>query len=233
MNKSEKEKLKTLLARNGVLAVCTKCGFIYYDGPQGQCDCNPRFIKSDPLPAYALAIRDALANGYSVNTKMGIVTGLKGKPLAVKLRGSQNYPTISLVTPNMPRRFYVVPIHKVVAFAVWGKKAFAPGICVRHLNADTCDNRKVNLRLGTYSDNERDKPAKVKSAACKIARAAQPYRSFNAKLTDAQVRKIKSELVFGKGGRVKRGVGKKLAARYHVCISTITNIAKGRHYADV
>lgn len=28
-----------------VLAVCTNCGFKYYDGPQGQCDCDPKHVK--------------------------------------------------------------------------------------------------------------------------------------------------------------------------------------------
>lgn len=54
------------------------------------------------LPVYGKAIFNALLNGYKVDTKLGIIYGLKGEPLIIKLRGKQRYPTISLVVVGMP-----------------------------------------------------------------------------------------------------------------------------------
>lgn len=172
------------------------------------------------------AIEDALQNGYRVRIEEGQVIGLKGRPLTVKLRGTQRYPTIPMVTPNMPRRFYSVPVHKVVAYAIWGRAAFEDGIQVRHLNASTIDNRGHNLAKGTSSENQYDKPKEVRIRAAKKARAAQGSRPMNAKLNSGSVRQI----------RFLRRDGmslQKIADRFGVSKSTAHNVCSRKLYGDV
>ena len=177
-------------------------------------------------PAYLYAIEDALSSGYFVDSKRGKVIGLKGKPLTVKLRGSQRYPTVPLVTPNMPKRFYSVPVHKVVAFSLWGRAAFESGVHVRHLNGDTTDNRRTNLALGSPSDNENDKPKAVRVRSAKLARAAQA-EPVNKKLTPRQVSEMRRSVAYGPTGRVRRGQLTMFAARFGVSKSAVSQAIRG------
>jgi ribosomal protein L37E len=43
--KVKKKQIEKILLNLNVAAICIKCGFEYYDGPQGQCDCGPGYIK--------------------------------------------------------------------------------------------------------------------------------------------------------------------------------------------
>ena len=49
-----------------------------------------------------------------------------------------------------------IPIHKLAAYQKFGNKVFESGILVRHLNANSFDNRESNLELGTSLDNFND-----------------------------------------------------------------------------
>ena len=181
------------------------------------------------MATYHDAIRDALTSGYRVILETGQIIGLKGEPLGIRLHGSQRYPSVSLVTPNMPNRFYAVPAHKVIAYAAWGDAAFES--CVRHLNDNTCDIRIVNLALGTHSENEHDKPSHVRQRSARAARAAQPVRSYNTKVTAKDVIAIRAETDKHRNhnGRIRRGVVKRLAEHYGVASSTISSIAHRHH----
>ena len=181
---------------------------------------------------YHLAIRDALSSGYTVIPETGQIIGLKGESLAIRLGGKQRYPTVSLVTPNMPKHFYAVPAHKVVAFAIWGERSFTKGIHVRHLNNNTCDNRKQNLALGTPSQNEQDKPKHVRVRVAKQARARQ-VRPANMKLTVEQVTEIRSNAVFGPTGRARRGYVTELANRFGVSKSAVSQALKGVTHGNI
>lgn len=176
---------------------------------------------------YHQAIENALANGYRVDVKRGVIYGLKGKPLAVRLHGKQRYPTVPLVTDNLlgdfDRIVFCVPAHKVVAFARWGEMAFANGVQVRHLGKTTCDNSWNSLALGSSSRNQLDKPKAVRVKAAKAARAAQPARSYNTVLTDAQMRWLQKQVIpRGPTGRVQRGFIQGLVVKWGIGKTTIS-----------
>lgn len=169
-------------------------------------------------------IRLAYEKGYRA-TDDGKIIGLRGKELVLKLRGNQRYPTFPINVGNLTKSgVYGIPAHKFAAYCFYGEEAFKPGIVVRHLNGNTLDISRKNIALGTYSDNEADKPKEVKTRVAKIARAAQGRRPFNAKLTDDQVRFIRARTDLN---------GQQLADMFGVTRTTIADIRKGKKYADV
>jgi hypothetical protein len=166
-------------------------------------------------------------HGYAVDVEQGCVLGLTGKIMATKLRGKQRYPTVSLsVRRGGKRKIVSAPVHKVVAYALWGRRAFIPSLCVRHLDDNTCNNTRTNLALGTYSQNNMDKAKEVRRSASVKARAAQPSISYNAKLCFADAAEIKrvGRLAMNTHGRVRRGVVRLLAERYNMSRSAISRI---------
>ena len=175
-------------------------------------------------PTYGVAILNALRNGYRVDARRGIIYGLKGKPLSIKLHGTQRYPTVPLVVKNMARRYYAVPAHKVVAASVYGREAFEKH--VRHGKGGVLDIRIKNLKLGTPSENEMDKPAYVRSRSAKLARAAQPRRPANSILTISQIRWMLKRRVYGPTGRIRRGIVSAWAAKYGVTKTCISGALK-------
>lgn len=150
-------------------------------------------MPSFSLPTYGQAIQNALANGYKVDTLNGVIYGLKGLPLTISLAAGQRYPTVSLVVVDMPCRYYVVPAHKIMAYALWGVEAFRPGVQVRHGSLGVTNISEANLTLGTASQNNLDKPQAVRLAAARTARASQPREGHNAKLTENLVTELRAE----------------------------------------
>lgn len=184
------------------------------------------------LPEYAIAIRSALATGYRVDPDAGVIYGLKGRPLTVKRRGSQRYPTVPLVVQGMRKRFYAVPAHKVMAFALWGEDAFTPGIHVMHGRAGVENIAARNLRLGTAKENEADKSPELRSAVGRIARAHQDGLN-NAKLTAAQVAQLRAEHAELKHqhrdkNKLPNGTLQALCTKYNISKTNIADIVKGR-----
>jgi hypothetical protein len=169
-----------------------------------------------------MAIEDALANGYRVDVEAGAIFGKTGRPLKLCKPAQGKYPRVTLQAPNMPRRCYSIPAHKVVAYAIFGVDAFAPGIHVRHLNANLYDLRAANLALGTASVNAMDKPPEVRRRIAQIARAALGPAP-NRKLTTYQVRKIRTALKAGQAVT-------QIARDYGVHHSTISRIATSKTY---
>lgn len=181
---------------------------------------------------YWKAIELAAEQGYRANLRTGEVFGRSGKRLKARRYAGQDYPTMRLHVRGLPKRAYSVPVHKFVAFLIWGRAALAPGVHVRHRNGDTEKNTKSNLRLGTPSENAMDKPKSVRIATAKAARAAQGVTPCNAKLGVGAVRLILDELSCNtiSTGRVRRGVVKNLAERFGVSRSAISLIGKGVSY---
>ena len=182
------------------------------------------------LPMYGQAIKNALTNGYRADAKNGVIFGLKGAPLKITLNGLQRYPTVPLVVVGMPKRYYVVPAHKVIGFELWGDKAFAPGIHVRHGKLGVLDITEANLSLGTASENERDKFACVRSRVGAIARAAQS-NLVNAKLTWSEVTTLRSEhkkLRSEYPRKLPSGAMVNLMSRYGISKTNINDIVKGK-----
>jgi len=180
--------------------------------------------ETHPLPAYGLAIANALADGYRVDADSGVIYGRKGRPLSVRRYGAQRYPMVSLAVSGMPRRSYVVPAYKVVAYAVWGPAAFAPGVCVYHGSRGVDDVSLANLAIGSHSDKELAKAPEVRQHSAKRARAAQGIRGLSLfKVDDASLQKIMDERIFYSiNGRVRRGLLAELAREHGVSKSCMS-----------
>jgi hypothetical protein len=99
-------------------------------------------------------------------------------------------------------------VHKLVLLAFVGP---APEGCeCLHANGDPADNRLVNLRWGTRSENNVD----------------AVIHQHMGKLTEAQVKDIRARLE-----SKEWGIGRKLAKEYGVHESTISAVKVRRHYA--
>lgn len=181
---------------------------------------------------YWKAIRLAVKQGYSANVRTGAIFGRYGKPLKIRRCGKQDYPTVRLHVRGLPKPAYSVAAHKFIAFLIWGRAAFARGIHVRHRDGNSENNARSNLRLGTPSQNERDKPKAVRVASAKAARAAQGVTPKNAKLSCTQALHVFDVLAEARThtGRVRRGVVKKLAELYDVSPSAISLIGKEKSW---
>lgn len=185
------------------------------------------------LPVSWRAIELAVAQGYSGDADAGTITGKSGRPLAVVQHPGQQYPTIRLHVSGLHRKAYSVPAHKFMAFVIWGRRALIRGANVRHGQGGVEDIRRSNLSLGSWSENELDKPAAVRRASAAAARASQGLTPLNAILTQQVAESVRARLKANltSSGRVRRGVVKDLAAAYGVSPSTISLIGKGATWA--
>lgn len=133
------------------------------------------------------------------------------------------YPTVMLVTRDRLRAS--IPIHKIIAYALWGDKAFSPGIHVRHLDGNAANFAKENLALGTAHDNAMDKSAEVrKQMAHKAMMARDPNRKRIRKrrMTDDQIREAQALVQYNPDGRIRWGSVSALASKYGVSDTTLT-----------
>lgn len=165
----------------------------------------------------------ALSKGYRV-LEDGTLLGTKGKPLKVKRRGAQRYPTFSVNVGDLTESgVYGIPAHKFAAYVFYGEDTFGEGVVVRHLNGDTEDISKANIVLGTHSENNLDKDPEVRRAAARKARAAQGKRPPNARFSEEQVIEIRERRAAGENGY-------RLAEEFGVTPQAIYYIEKGRNY---
>jgi len=107
-------------------------------------------------------------------------------------------------------------LHVLILLAFRGPKP--KGLCARHLNGDTSDNRLENLAYGTYQENSLD--------ATLSGRGNQGERHGNAKLTDKIVLAI----------RRRAALGAKLAEiarEFHIHKSTACQIIKGHSWRHI
>lgn len=182
------------------------------------------------LPVSSKAIVLAFRQGYAANPEAGTLSGKKGQALSVKAHEGMRYPTVCLHVRGLPKPSYTVHAHKAMAYAIYGMRALLPGVAVRHGPGGAEDIREKNLRIGTYSENELDKPEEVRRAAARAGRAAQPKEGYNIKLGAPAAKEVRSILDAARTGtgRVRRGVVKELAARYGVSPSAISLVGKGK-----
>lgn len=170
------------------------------------------------------AIRYAYSKGYRVSDD-GILYGVKGLPLIVKVRGNQKYPTFTVNGfKEVKNKYgvYGIPIHRFAAYCFYGEKIWEYE-CVRHLNGNVEDVSKGNIVLGSHSENNMDKDLLARKNAAKIARAAQGKRPLNSKFTDQQVIMI----------RRSSKTNNELANEFNVSRQAIWLIRKGKNYGDV
>lgn len=169
------------------------------------------------------AIRRALALGYTVDTSLGVILDPEGHALvpSVFKSAKDSYPRVSLCGQR-------VSVHKVVAYALWGDAAFAPGVHVRHLNGDRGDASASNLALGTPSQNAYDKPDHVRSHMARVARAAQGPVPHNRVLDKNTIDSILADNPYDAQGRVITGFLGKWAARLGITKAAISMALKSR-----
>ena len=173
-------------------------------------------------------IIEAYHRGYKV-TVDGLIYGPKGN-LSIRLYGKQRYPYFST---NWGGKVYGIPMHQFAAYCFYGEKFFDKSMVVRHLNGNTLDISKDNITLGTYSQNEMDKPRHVRVRSAKAARKAQGVSSCRAKLSDEDVRYIRSQYKTLCGGKAPNGFTKSLCEKFGVSRTVINKVVRGKHYAHL
>ena len=190
---------------------------------------SDKSIVEAALSNYWKAIPLAIEQGYIVDVDAGTIHSPYGRKLSCKLYAGQTYPIARLFVKGLPRKDYSVPVHKIMAFKIYGWEAFLPGVEVRHKDGNPANNVRSNLLIGTSSQNQMDKRPEVRSLAARTARSAQPFRSFNAILTEEIAEAILTILNDNRtvSGRIKRGVVKSLSRKHKVSPSTISLIGKG------
>lgn len=99
------------------------------------------------------------------------------------------------------------PVHQLVALTFLGP--CPDGKEVLHKNGDPTDNRLVNLRYGTRTENILD-----------VLRLGKAWR----KLTMDDVRAIRAALAAGE-------TGTSIARRMNVCASTVSGIKRGKSFS--
>jgi hypothetical protein len=189
-------------------------------------------MSIETYPKYMFAIEEAIRLGYLINEKEGTITSPHGINLSYSLNGNQRYPTVTLVTPTLEKHSYSITVHKIIGYKLWGRKAFEPGIHVRHLDGNTLNNREPNLALGTPSENERDKHPEVRKRSATLARQAQGKAALNRKLTSEQAQEIRASLVYTETGKIRKGCLSELAKKYNVTRSAIWYIAWNINYVE-
>lgn len=172
-------------------------------------------------------IIESVERGYFV-TEDGQVFGPKGK-LSVRQHGKQRYPTY---TTNWGGRVHGIPVHKLAAYCFYGEESFREGVIVRHLNSDVLDLSKSNIVLGSYSDNERDKPSYIRKRSAIAARKAQGYAAKNRKLTEEQVHTIREFYRELGGKKAPQGAVRELSERLGVSRTVLCKIKNKEYYAS-
>lgn len=177
---------------------------------------------------YHTRVKEAAERGYYV-TLCGRLFGPRGE-LKGKKYGKQHCPTFST---NWGGRVYSIPIHKLAAYQWFGEDSFKEGVHVRHLDGNTENFKATNLRLGSASENEQDKPKEERVRVAKLARAAQGFTPNNAKLSDSDVREIRRLYKTLKGKKAPNGFTTKLVEKYGVSRTVITKVVKKEYYPNV
>lgn len=104
--------------------------------------------------------------GYWVDLNEGKLFNKHGKELGSV--DKEGYTTIALPHPS-DGRFMKIYLHKVLAYCLWGEKAFGSQkeVQVRHLDGNNSNNKRENLALGTSKENAMDIPKEIRSKATK------------------------------------------------------------------
>lgn len=165
---------------------------------------------------YHKTIIKAKQKGCFFNFNKNVFTYSSGKEVKPKLFGKQRYPSITLSYGSFP-------LHKFVAYELYGKTAFNK--IVRHLDGNTLNLSKNNIILGTHSENNLDKPKETRTAAAKKARSCQK-RTYVAKLSMSIA--IQIRYGFQNQKLKKHAYCKNMAKQLNVSISTIYAILNKR-----
>lgn len=177
---------------------------------------TPNAEKNMLYIKYHYTIKIALKSGCYFDFKYNEFVYASGKRLIPKRYGKQRYPNITL-------SYGTFPLHKFVAYQLYGENAFKK--IVRHIDGNVLNLSKTNIKLGTHSENNLDKPKKSRINAAKKARASQK-RSYNAKL-DMSIA-VQIRYGFQNQKLNKNQYCKTMAQQLNVSVSTIYAILNGR-----
>jgi len=173
-------------------------------------------------------IIEAYERGYRV-TDCGKLIGPRGE-IKLGLAKSQRYPTFST---NWGKCVYGLPAHQFAAYCFYGDIYIDGKEIVRHLDANTLNISRDNIKLGTYSENEYDKPESQRKNSTKLARAAQKFTPPSSKLTDEQVREIRKIYANRKGKKFANGVVEAMVKKYGVSRTVLHNVQQRKYYPNV
>jgi hypothetical protein len=177
------------------------------------------------------AILEAYERGYRV-TRDGRLLSPLGRQLRIARHGSEAYPRFSLnQTALTPSRVYGIPVHMFAGYCFFGRLAFTRGLQVRHLNADQLDVSWANLKMGSPSANERDKPVETRRRVARFARAAQGQRAPNRRYSDEQAAAIRDAYAEKGSRKAPQGWARALSERVGVPLPVLYTIASGARYA--
>lgn len=120
------------------------------------------------------AILYAIKKGYVIDDE-GNVTGIKG--FILKLTpNTEGYLTFSIKMDGVKINVYP---HRFQAYKQFGEEIFKEGIEVRHLDGNNQNNSKLNISIGTHSDNMMDKAPEVRKEMALKARIAYRKQKQN------------------------------------------------------
>jgi hypothetical protein len=101
-----------------------------------------------PLSRTVLTIVKAIHEiGYRVDSATGTVYGPNGAPLKPAFDKKSGYGRVRLYVPDGFARYQDIPVHKIVAWTIWGAGAFGPDVVIRHRDEDKTNCRSDNLVL--------------------------------------------------------------------------------------
>lgn len=156
-------------------------------------------------------------------SSLGRVIGAKGRVLK-QWRAPDGYMKVSVYAE--PGGMSVKGVHQLVCEAFHGQKPTAKHQ-VAHFDGTRVNNEASNLRWATSAENHADKDRHGT-----VQRLDQHPR---AKLSVADVQRIKREYAAAKAGRVyvKRGTRERLARELGVAVSLIKDVVNGRSWGSV
>lgn len=185
-----------------------------------------RTIEIKPRTKTHVRILEAVERGYAIDED-GNLFGPKG-PIIYKLSGTQRYATFSTNWGGV----FGVPVHMFAAYKFFGTACFEKGVNIRHMDRNTLNNSKSNLKLGSSSENQLDKPVEVRSYAAKCARASQPTRAANSKLTrDSYSALLKLYNSFSQS-KLPNGKLQEIASEFQISRVSVLHAVNGRTYKD-
>jgi len=129
--------------------------------------------------------------GYRVDINGNVISPFSGKILSLMKGGKDSLQYYYFSIRDYDGNRTTVRVHRLVAYQKFGDDIFNSEIEVRHFNSDSLDNSRDNIKIGTHSENMKDKP---KSVRVKAAIKASTHVRI---LTDNEVELIRLKRLQG------------------------------------
>lgn len=128
-----------------------------------------------------LAIKEAFYRGYRVNEEGKLISS--NNRIRKPCIGKEGYPLFNI---RIKGKSQTIPVHRLCAFQKYGEISFSCD-CIRHLDGNKLNSLPDNIELGTFIENQLDKPKSERIRAATIA-----SHSFAMKWDENDVAKIKA-----------------------------------------